>query len=458
MSHIENGTDSSISRRSFVTAAAASLAAGSLAAGSLLSGAARSAPAATLARSAGARSPGANAKIGLGFIGAGKRAFELLPAFLDHAECRVVGVCDVDTTRRELAKKRVDEKYGASGGGGGVGCAAFNDYRELLALKGVDAVVITTPDHWHAIQSIDAAKAGKDIYCEKPMTLNLAEGKAMIDAVRRHDRVFQTGSQQRTEFGAEFARAVEFVRSGRIGEVLTVHVGVPVRNNLVTSVPCTLPEDAMEPGLDWDRWLGPAPKRGYSAVLSPRGVCRDYPDWRSYREYSGGMLTDFGAHHFDIAQWGLGMDGSGPVEVLPPKGDGNFGARLVYANGVQVIHGGPVGITFTGTRGSLWVDRGAMRSNPDSVMKDELKESEVHLARAASHHQNWIDCIKSRARCICDVEVGARSAACCHLVNLANWHRQRMKWNPVTWEFAGSAEQNGWRDCTRRAGYELPGG
>ena len=452
MSHIEHQSESGVSRRAFVALAAASLAAGSI-----IAGAARSASGSTLVRSAGTRAAGANGKIGIGFIGAGKRAFELLPAFLDHTDCRVVAVCDVDTTRRELAKKKVDEKYGASGGGGGGGCPAFNDYREMLAMKDVDGVVITTPDHWHANQSIDAAKAGKDIYCEKPMTLNLAEGKAMIDAVRKHNRVFQTGSQQRTEFGAGFTRAVEFVRSGRIGDVVTVHVGVPVRNNLVTAVACDLPEETMEPGLDWDRWLGPAPMRGYSAVLSPRGECKDYPDWRSYREYSGGMLTDFGAHHFDIAQWGLGMDESGPVEILPPQGEGTFGARLVYASGVQIIHGGPVGITFTGTKGQLWVDRGQMKANPEGAIKDAIKEGEVHLPRAASHHQNWIDCIKSRERCICDVEVGARSVACCHLVNLAYWHRKPMKWDAAKWEFVGDAAANGWRDYSRRAGYELSG-
>lgn len=429
-----------LSRRTFVASAAATLAAGSL-----------------LTRGALAnprRGGGANGRIGIGFIGAGKRAFELLPAFLEHADCRVVAVCDVDTTRRDAAKRKVDEKYGS---GGAAGCPAFNDHRELLALAGVDAAVITTPDHWHAMQAIDAAKARKDIYCEKPMTLNLAECKHMIDAVRATDRVFQTGSQQRTEFGGGFVKAVELVRSGRIGDVLTVHVGVPVRNGRVTSVPCDLPEEAMEKGLDWDRWLGPAPSRGYSAVLSPRGVCKDYPDWRSYREYSGGMLTDFGAHHFDIAQWGLNMDDSGPVEVVPPApgaGNATFGARLVYANGVQVIHGGPIGITFTGTRGQLWVDRGAMRCNPEDAAKEPIKDGEARLPRAASHHQDWIDCIKSRERCICDVEVGARSAACCHLVNLAYRHRAAMRWNPRTWAFA-DASRNAWWEYQRRAGYEM---
>ena len=218
----------------------------------------------------------------------------------------------------------------------------------------------------------------------------------------------------------------------------------------------------MEPGLDWDRWIGPAPKRPYNSVLSPRGICNNYPDWRSYREYSGGMLTDFGAHHFDIAQWGLGMDESGPVEVVPPnigagRPNAHFGAKLVYASGVEVIHGGPIGITFTGTAGQLWVDRGAMKSNPESATKEAIRESEVHLPRAANHMQNWIDCIKSRQRCICDVEVGARSAACCHLVNLAYWHRRALKWDAAKWEFVGDTEANGWRDYARRPGFELPG-
>lgn len=448
-----------ISRRDFVSSAALAIAAGSpiIATSRRVHAYPRAAPLGSTAR------VGPNGKIGVGFIGAGKRAFELLGPFLDHPEVRVVAACDVDKTRREEMKKRVDAKYGA---GERSGCPAFNDHRELLAIHDLDAVVITTPDHWHAIQCIDAAKASKDIYCEKPLTLNLAEAKAVIDAARRHERVFQTGSQQRTEFGAGFARGVEFVRSGRIGELIAVHVGVPVRHDKVTSFPCDLPEEPMEPGLDWDRWLGPAPLRPYNSVLSPRGIINHYPDWRDYREYSGGMMTDFGAHHFDIAQWGLDMDASGPVEILPPRSSAfapkpnstspRFGARMVYANGVEVIHSGAVGITFIGTKGDLWVNRGEMRANPESAIKEPIRDDEVRLPRAPSHHQNWIDCIKSRERCICDAEVGARSVACCHLMNLVYWHNRPLKWNPAKWEFVGDQEANGWRDYSRRAGFELP--
>ena len=401
---------------------------------------------------------GPNERIGLGFIGCGKRAGELMDSFLQREDVRVIAVCDVDTKRREHMRKLVMQKDGM--GGGFAACAAENDYRELLGNAAVDAVVISTPDHWHASQVIDSAKAGKDIYCEKPLSLNVREAKAMIDAVRKHDRVFQTGSQQRTEFGGRFVKACEFVRSGRIGQIVCVQVGVPTKDKVgCTSVPCDLPEEKVEEGLDWDRWLGPAPMRGYNSVLSPRGVHDHYPDWRLYREYSGGMLTDFGAHHFDIAQWGLDMDKSGPVWVEPPAdGKSGYGARLRYASGIEVIHGGPTGITFVGSEGQLWVNRDETRANPDSIIKDEIKEGEVRLPRAKSHIDNWIECVRSRSRPICDIEVGARSVACCHLTNLAYWHRRALKWDPVKWEFSDDAEANGWRDYKdrRRAGYELP--
>lgn len=387
----------------------------------------------------------------LGLIGMGIQNRYHLDAFMKNPGARVLAVCDVDTTRREDAKRRADAHYGNSD------CAAYVDHRELLARGDIDAVVIATPDHWHGIQVIDAAKAGKDIYCEKPLSLTIREAKAMIDAVRTHGRVLQTGSQQRTEYDGRFRRAVEYVRSGRLGTLLAVYVGVGA-----SSVACDLPEEEMEPGLDWDRWLGPAPLRPYNSVLSPRGVNNHYPDWRKYREYSGGLMTDWGAHHFDIVQWALGADGGGPVEVHPPRDEGAaYGARLVYARPdggtVDVYHGGPDGITFVGTRGSLFVDRGRLESNPKGIVEEPLGDEDVHLAvPATDHRQNWLDCIRTRQRPVCDVEVGARSVTVCHLANLAYWHRRPLKWDPQRWEFPGDSEANGWRDCERRSGYELP--
>jgi predicted dehydrogenase len=279
----------------------------------------------------------------------------------------------------------------------------------------------------------------------------------MIDVVRKHDRILQTGSQQRTEFGQVFPKAVEAVRSGRIGQLLTVHVGVPVKKTGVCPVPCDLPEEPMEPGLDWDRWLGPAPLRPYNTILSPRGVHNNYPDWRLYREYSGGMITDFGAHHFDIAQWGIGADDSGPVQALPPLKPGSmFGARLIYASGVEVIHGGPGGVLFTGSSGWVHVDRGFLKASDDRIIDEPLTPKDFLIPRSESHHKNWLDAVASRKRPICDVEVGARSVAVCHLVNLVYDLKRPLTWDPSLWEFPGDAEANARRDYQRRDGYALP--
>lgn len=401
------------------------------------------------------RTPGTGgAKITLGFIGCGKRAFELLPAFLGRDDCATLAVCDVDTTRREHCRKMVDERYAAGIKGGAPGCVVFNDYREMLARADIDAVVITTPDHWHANQIIDSAKAGKDIYCEKPLTLTLAEGKACIDAVRKHNRVFQTGSQQRTEYDGKFRKACEYVQSGRIGKVVSVNVGVTD-----PPIACDLPEEPMEAGLDWDRWLGPAPTRGYCSVLSPRGVHSHYPMWRKYWEYAGGLLADMGAHHFDIAQWGLEMDASGPYQITPPADAGAVvGARMMYGNGVQLFHGGPSGTTFVGTGGVIAVDRGRLHSVPEDVLKTPLEPTDRHLPAPADHITDWIDCIRSRERCICDVEIGARSAAVCQLANVVYRVRKPLLWDPESWGFIGehAAAGNALADYTRRAGYELP--
>jgi predicted dehydrogenase len=267
----------------------------------------------------------------------------------------------------------------------------------------------------------------------------------LVDAVRKHDRVFQTGSQQRTEFGGKFRRACAYVRSGRIGKVLTVHVGVGG-----PSTWCDLPEEAMEPGLDWDRWLGPAPRRPYHSVLSPRGVHDHFPAWRAYREYSGGGFTDMGAHHFDIAQWGLGRDDSGPVEVLPPQDErATKGVTFVYDDGVKVIHGGPSGVTFVGTEGFIHVDRDKLIAVPEAILKEPLGERDVHLPEAPGHHEDWLECIRTRRRPIADVEVGARSVTVCHLGNLAYWHRRALRWDPKAWHFVGDDEANAWLDYER---------
>ena len=360
------------------------------------------------------------AKVGVGVIGCGIRSRELLGALKEHAS--VVAVCDCDTTRREDYLRRA--------GGAEAGMKAYVDYLELLADPRVEAVLIGSPDHQHAPMALAAMAKKKDVYCEKPLTLTLGEGKQLIDAARANGTVFQTGSQQRTEYGHRFVDAAERVRAGMIGRVLTVHVGVGV-----SSRACDLPEEPMEPGLDWEKWLGPAPKRPYSSVLSPRGVNDFYPNWRLYKEYSGGMMTDFGAHHFDIAQWALGRDGTNPVRVEPPAdAKAEYGATLTYADGVRMVHGGPHGCTFVGEKGTLYITREGMTGTPESVVKDALPKDAERLPRHKGHVRNWVECIGSRERPICDVEVGARSVACAHLCNQAYWGREAFGWDPVKWE------------------------
>ncbi|MEE2886116.1 MAG: Gfo/Idh/MocA family oxidoreductase [Planctomycetota bacterium] len=384
-------------------------------------------------------------QITLGFIGLGIRGGSVMNRyFLRNPAVRVLGVCDVDRTRREHFKGVVDKRYGSTD------CIAYVDYRKLLEREDIDAVVIATPDHWHATQCIHAAAAGKDIYCEKPLTHTLAEGKLLIDAVQRHGRVFQTGSQQRTEFGHKFVRAVEYIRSGRLGDLLSVHVGVgnPPK-------PCDLGSEKMEPGLDWDRWLGPAPMRPYNSELSPRGIIKHYPRWRHFTEYAGGGLADMGAHHFDIVQWALDADTSGPIEVLPPAVKTKMrGARLRYDSGLVVTHGGPGGATFIGTQGMIQVDRNRITSFPDKILKEALAESDFHIPRPKDHGTDWLECIKSRQPATCTAEIGARSAAVCQLANLAYHHDTSFRWDPVAWKFADDTDP-ALLDYDRRAAYRV---
>jgi predicted dehydrogenase len=416
-----------------------------------------------------------NSRLTLAFIGNGTQGKGLMGGFLGKKETQTVAVCDVDTTRREDAKKRVEEHYAKQTNSDYKGCAGYNDFREVLARKDIDAVVIATPDHWHAFIAIAACQAGKDIYCEKPLTETIHEARTLVNTVRKTNRVFQVGSMQRSS--KEFRVACELVRNGIIGNIKTVEVAVGG-----PGVPCDLPEEAMEPGLDWEMWLGPAPKRGYNAVLSPRGVHKHFPDWRKYREFGGGMVTDWGAHHFDIAQWGLGMDESGPSEIIAvnnPKA--TQGVRLKYANGVEVIHkNSGFGVSFFGEKGKVLVNRGRFElwlgdekqaepaNNADAAAKSGgamqsasqaekqyLTDAKVKLHNSSDHKTDWLSAIKSRSKPICDVEVGARSVTVCHLVNLAYYHGQSFKWDPAKNQFANGTGNPQWLDVPHRGSWKV---
>lgn len=407
---------------------------------------------AVLSSSAWAAKPGPNDRITLGFIGMGKQNMGLLNGFMHNRETQVVAVCDVDTTRREHAKTTVEDYYAKQTEKGTFkGCVEYKDFRELIARQDIDAVVVATPDHWHALIVIAAANAGKDIYCEKPLSLTISEARAMVNAVRRNHRICQTGSMQRSS--QEFRKACELVRNGRIGKVKNVIVGVGTSSKW-----CDLPEESMEPGLDWDTWLGPAPVRPYHSVLSPRGVHNHFPNWRAYREYSGGMMTDWGAHHFDIAQWGLGMDDSGPVEIIPPDdANATTGLRYLYANGVEMIHdsSNSDGVTFIGSDGKIFVNRGKFRAEPESLGQEPLDAKATRLYASSNHGQDWLDCIRSRKLPICDVEIGCRSVTVCHLGNLAYWNHRRLKWDPKNEKFIGDAEANTWLDRAKRGPWKI---
>jgi predicted dehydrogenase len=322
---------------------------------------------------------------------------------------------------------------------GGKGTLAVGDFRKLLDSKDVDAVVVTTPDHWHALATIHACKAGKDVYCEKPLSLTVAEGRAMVEAARKNDRVVQTGSQQRSD--ARFRQACEIVRNGGLGKITAVKVGLPGPNFSGPAV-----KDSDPPAvLNYDMWIGPAPMKPYNAK-------HVHYLFRFFWDYSGGQQTNFGAHHLDIAQWGLGMDDSGPTGI---EGTATFNAAgwfetpetasltYTYANGVKVLcslgkGGFPGGCTFEGEKGSIFVDRSKIVGTPKEVL--EFTGGDVKLYVSKSHQTNFLDCVKSRKKPICDVEIGHRSATVCHLGNIALRTGKKLTWDPVKEEIVGDSE------------------
>lgn len=409
-----------------------------------------------LSRRSSADAPPANDRVTLGFIGMGKMNRGHLRNFLRRNQTQVVAVCDVDTNRREDAQATVNEHYGKQSGSEYKGCDAYNDFRDLLAREDIDAVVIATPDHWHAANAIAAVQAGKDVYCEKPLTHNVHEAVALQKAVAEHGRILQTGSQQRSS--REFRIACELVRNGVIGQVksITTSFGDP-------APPYNLEEEPAEPGLDWDLWCGPGPRKPYSSVLSPRGVHDHFPNWRMTREYGGGMITDWGAHHIDIAQWGLGVDDSGPIEVISPGAGAKRGAKLVYEGDIVLTHADGKGVSFFGGDGEVHVNRGRLQlslggevvlryMNPeqdrdtslgevcDKAEAQFLNDAPVQLYNNSDHQGDWLNSIETRKPPICDVTIGANSVISCHLMNMAYWHDASFRWDPKQRRFASGGD------------------
>ena len=380
----------------------------------------------------------ANSRINLAFIGTGKQGRILQNFFKNKTEETVtVAACDVDSQKLDkfigIAKK-ANKAHGTN-----IDIFSTKNYREILERSDIDGVVIATPDHWHAQIAVDACKAGKDVYCEKPMAYTIAEGRAMVNATRKYDRVFQTGNMQRSSYN--FRQACELVANGYIGEIKTINAGLggPV-------VACDLPGMEAPDYLDWNMWVGPSLYREFNPVLSPPVEEDIYPRWRRYRGFGGGGVTDWGAHMFDIGQWGLQMDHSGPTVFIPPKPGKTHGLKMVYDNGVVMNHvnlpEGP-GVEFIGTDGKIEVSRGYLRTFPNKKLADyNFKNEERKLYFSDNHYQDWLDAMKNRTRPVSDVETGHRTSSVCNIVNIAYELERPLQWDPEDENFLGDASAN----------------
>ncbi len=365
-------------------------------------------------------------RINLGYIGVGKQAIGLAGSLGKCPETMVLAACDVDKLKLERFKQAAEKLNADKLGGGTQTVDTYENYRELLDRKDIDAVVIVAPDHWHAMMAVDAAKAGKDIYCEKPMALTVAEGRAMVEAARKYDRVFQTGNMQRS--WRNFRHACEMVSNGYVGQIkeINVNVGKPV-------MACELAAEPVPETLNWDLWVGPSLFRNFNPDLAPPIESRGWANWRSYRGFGGGMITDWGAHMFDIGQWAMGMDKSGPVEFIPPEKRAERGMQMKYENGVVMNHvdwGEGNAVQFIGSEGKIEVSRSFYRSDIKGLTKLELKDSDTPLYRSEDHYQDWIDAIKKRTRPISDVETGHRTSSLCNIVNIAYTLERPLLWKP----------------------------
>lgn len=377
-------------------------------------------------------------RITIGAIGTGGMGTGNLKAFLEQPDARVVAVCDVDRGHRENAAKLVNEKYGAAD------CAEYNDFRELLARADIDAVSLALPDHWHGIMGVSAARAGKDIYGEKPLAYNISEGRAVVDAVHRYGRVWQTGSWQRSNENFRFA--CELVRNGRIGKVRTVKVGLPATNSIHEG--STTPAEPPE-GFDYDMWLGPAP-------WAPWCEARCHWNFRWISDYAGGQLTDWAGHHIDIAHWGMDAEMTAPVEVegrgrWPKAKDGlfdtpeNYTFTCAYREGFTMIVSAllPGGTRFEGEDGKwIHVNRGFLDANPKSLLKEQIGPGEIHLIKSDSHHANFLECVRTRAKTITPAEAAHHSVMVAHVGMAAMRLERKLRFDPDTERFVDDDAAN----------------
>ncbi|ODS52111.1 MAG: hypothetical protein ABS36_18325 [Acidobacteria bacterium SCN 69-37] len=402
-----------------------------------------------------------------GAIGTGSRSYSDTGALSRLPGVRCGAVCDVDLARARVdaspARLNIDERF------------VYQDYRRLLDRRDIDAVVIASPDHWHALQSIHAAQAGKDVYVEKAMTLTVHEGRVMVNAIRHHDRVLQVGSQQRSD--ANFHRACMLVRNGYIGTVTKI-VGV----NFAGAWESRLPAEPVPPTLDWDLWMGPVDPKPFNENLR---TSRSRPGWLSIKDFCGGEICGWGAHDLDQVQWALGMDESGPTEVWvegqpfkpwiaegPDRVGRFFGPKetivhMMYPGGIHLELSEDAnpngGALFIGDKGQIRIDRDRFEVSTPEWKTIPLESMPIQLHTATDHYANFVESIRTRRKPVADVEIGHRSATVCHLGNIARWVSQdtqtvgdRLHWDPTTERFTNSPRANAMLDRPRRKGYELP--
>lgn len=395
---------------------------------------------------------GANApseRITIGCIGTGRMGQGDMRSMLGFRQAQIVAVCDVDANRARDAQQLVVSRYSQNKEVPFKGCDTYEDFRDLIAREDIDAVMICTPDHWHAIPAIAAARAGKDIFLQKPLTLTIQEGRVLSNTARRYGSIFQVGSQQRSD--ERFRLACELVRNGRIGKVQAVHVGFGYDPGCGQE-----PEMPVPPNLNYNFWLGQAPEKPYTEnrVHPQKGYGR--PGWLRILDYGHGMITGWGAHHLDIVQWGLGVTDSGPTQVecreveFPKEGlwdvHGKFMLEYQYANGVRMTCADNTqnkqGVLFEGTEGWVYVKRGQIDASPKSLLEEKIGSNEIHLYKSNNHFGNWLDCIRTRSETVAPVEEGHRSCTVCLLGSIAMQVRRKLSWDPKQERITNDSDAN----------------
>jgi predicted dehydrogenase len=417
--------------------------------------------------------PGPANRLHLGLVGFGTIAHSTVPNFLADPRVQIVAVADPVAELgnygyqgelrggRLVGKKIVEEYYAQQAKGGYQGCKAYEDFREMFAREDLDAIMISTPDHWHCAVAVHAARRKLHIYGQKPLALTIGEGRRIADEVKANGIVWQTGSQQRSD--VYFRTACEFIRNGRIGKITGIKVGIPGGHADWSKLAARTKPEKVPAGVNYDLWLGPAPERPYVPALFQL-------NWRHNYAFSGGMITDWGAHHLDIVQWALGMDGSGPVRIeirhaeLPAETElyntsPDFEFDAIYANGVRVnvSNRHPNGVRFEGEDGrSVFVNRDGMETTPKELRREKIKEGEVRLYESKLHERNFVDCINSHTETITPIEVGHRSITTPHLANIAiRLGRSALEWDPATERIVGDDQASAMLHRPMRARYAV---